>query len=412
MKKLLVIGKNWPEPKTTAAGYRMLQLLEIFKENSYSVHFCSATQKSKYSFDLESIGIKEQTVFLNDDSFDTYIQNLQPDIVLYDRFMTEEQYSWRVRENSSTCIHILDTEDLHFLRKAREVVLKKKQPLNLYNEVAMREIASISRCDLSMIISTIEFDLLQKDFEIPKSKLVYIPFLYSDAKREKLTFNQNSFQKRSNFVMIGNSLHEPNYDAILYMKKEIWPLIRKTLPQVEVHIYGAYQSDKITQLHNKKDGFLIKGFASDAYETLANYRILLAPLRFGAGLKGKIFDALHTATPVAMTSIAAEAMFVNSAPFGFIEDEMINYATYCVELYQSKEQWNEVSGKHLEILKSNYDRSAFAKALLLQISKIDIKSDEQQSPLEHFNLKMLNYHSNARFKYLSKWIALKNSNQA
>lgn len=404
MKKLLVIGKNWPEPQTTAAGYRMLQLLDVFLEDDYQVTFCCAGFKSIYSVDLSSLNILEKEILLNDSSFDDYIKELQPDIVLYDRFMTEEQYSWRVRDNSPDTLHILDTEDLHFLRKAREEAFKKNEEVQIYNDAAIREIAAIYRCDLSIIISQVEYNLLINKFDIPENKIVYIPFLF---KRELFnSIEKLSFQDRSNFVMIGNSLHQPNYDSILYLKNEIWPLIRKQLPHVEVHIYGAYQSQSIEQLNNIKQGFIVKGFAINAIETLAQYRVLLAPLRYGAGLKGKIFDALHAATPVAMSEIAAEGMFNDQQEFGFIENDIDAYVSKAISLYQNPEKWQQLSDSSLRILENNYSYSAFAKALLLKISQLKTHTKLSTDKYEFYS-KMLNFHSNSRYKYLSKWITLK-----
>ncbi|MFT7386608.1 MAG: hypothetical protein ACI82E_001374, partial [Nonlabens sp.] len=185
MKKLLVIGKNWPEPNTTAAGYRMLQLLRIFQEDAYQIHFSCAATKSEFSENLKSLQITEKSLILNDSSFDDYVKELQPDIILYDRFMTEEQYGWRCREQVTKAIHILDTEDLHFLRKAREEAFKNKEQVNLYNETAMREIAAIYRCDLRIIISKVEKDLLEQIFQVPDSKLIYVPFLFQASTYQK-----------------------------------------------------------------------------------------------------------------------------------------------------------------------------------------------------------------------------------
>ena len=71
------------------------------------------------------------------------------------------------------------------------------------------------------------------------------------------------FKEREHFISIGNLLHAPNYDAILFLKENIWPLIRKKLPKAEVHVYGAYTSEKVNQLNNKKEGFIVKGFVED-----------------------------------------------------------------------------------------------------------------------------------------------------
>jgi glycosyltransferase involved in cell wall biosynthesis len=403
MKKLLVIGKNWPEPNTTAAGYRMLQLLRIFQEDAYQIHFSCAATKSEFSEDLKSLQITEKSLILNDSSFDGYVKELQPDIILYDRFMTEEQYGWRCREQVTKAIHILDTEDLHFLRKAREEAFKNKEQVNLYNETAMREIAAIYRCDLSIIISKVEKDLLKQIFQVPDSKLIYVPFLFQASTYQK---NLPSYQERKHFIMIGNSLHRPNYDAILHMKNDIWPSIRKQLPGVEIHIYGAYQKEKINQLHNKEQGFIIKGFAPNAMDTLKQYRILMAPLRFGAGLKGKIFDAMQSCTPVAMSSIASEGMFNDGKLYGFEENDPIDYANKSAELYSSKSEWNHISVTNEEVLKYNYDYTTFAKAFLDRVALI-IDQDLSIESKDDFFIKMLNYHSNNKYKYLSKWIEVK-----
>lgn len=124
-KELLVIGFVWPEPKSSAAGSRMLQVIEQFQNQDYTITFASAAKTSQNTFDLASIGVHLQGIHLNDTSFDVFISQLNPDVVLFDRFMTEEQYGWRVAEQCPKALRVLDTEDFHGLRKAREQALKK-----------------------------------------------------------------------------------------------------------------------------------------------------------------------------------------------------------------------------------------------------------------------------------------------
>lgn len=117
MKKLLIIGQVWPEPTSSAAGIRMIQLIDCFTINNYKIYFASAATKSEFSYDLKSKNIEEISIQLNDKSFDILIKELNPSTVIFDRFMTEEQYSWRVTENCPNALKILDTEDLHFFKK-------------------------------------------------------------------------------------------------------------------------------------------------------------------------------------------------------------------------------------------------------------------------------------------------------
>jgi spore coat polysaccharide biosynthesis predicted glycosyltransferase SpsG len=120
-KSLLVLGFVWPEPKSSAAGNRMMQLIELFQRENYDITFASTAQNLEFSEDVSSIGVLPKTIELNSATFDDFVKELNPDIVLFDRFMVEEQFGWRVSESCPNALKILDTEDLHCLRQARQL---------------------------------------------------------------------------------------------------------------------------------------------------------------------------------------------------------------------------------------------------------------------------------------------------
>ncbi|GAL71223.1 hypothetical protein [Jejuia pallidilutea] len=215
-KKLLVIGYVWPEPKSSAAGSRMLQLIDVFLSENYDVTFASPCAKTDNAFHLNAIGVSQQTIALNNSSFDAFIKTLNPSAVLFDRFMMEEQFGWRVAEQCPKAVRILDTEDLHFLRKGRQQAFKVGKSFNkthLFSDIAKREIASIYRCDLSLIISKAEMEILANTFKVDKSLLLYLPFMIDDIL--EIDFAKfPKFEERNHFVTIGNFLHEPNYNAV------------------------------------------------------------------------------------------------------------------------------------------------------------------------------------------------------
>lgn len=179
-QKVLIIGSVWPEPNSSAAGSRMMQLIELFLDKSWEITFASPANNSDFSFDIESLGITKVSIQLNSESFDEFIKNLQPTIVLFDRFLVEEQFGWRVAENCPDSLRILDTEDLHSLRQTRQKAFKEKRNYFysdlLESDIAKREIASILRCDISLIISSVEMDLLLNTFKIDSSLIYYLPF--------------------------------------------------------------------------------------------------------------------------------------------------------------------------------------------------------------------------------------------
>jgi O-antigen biosynthesis protein len=161
-KRILIIGFVWPEPKSSAAGSRMMQLIAFFKENGGKITFASTALQSEFSEELLDVDRKQ--IALNCSSFDEFVLELQPDLVLFDRFMTEEQFGWRVAEHCPNALRMLDSEDLHCLREARRLTVLKNKPFNLNNDLAKREIASIYRCDVTLMISEFEIELLQIAF--------------------------------------------------------------------------------------------------------------------------------------------------------------------------------------------------------------------------------------------------------
>jgi glycosyltransferase involved in cell wall biosynthesis len=407
-KKLLVIGFVWPEPKSSAAGSRMMQLILFFQSQSYQITFASTCAKSDNAFDVSTIGVEKVGIELNHSSFDDFILKLQPDVVLFDRFMTEEQFGWRVSEQCPEAIKILDTEDLHFLRRARQRAYKDGSQLSrdyLINDTTKREIASIYRCDLSLIISTAEMKLLKTTFNVDDALLLYVPFLIEDLS-EVQVMTLPSFEKRAHFISIGNFLHDPNYDALLYLKETIWKGVRQQLPNAELHNYGAYASQKVNQLHNEKEGFLIKGFAENVNELMQHSKVLLAPMRFGAGLKGKLFDAMQNGTPFVSTSIGVEGI-VETNDQNFICDSPQAFINHAVTVYKTESVWEQQRDFGFTILKTQFSKSVFEAQFANRLNAISKNLNQHRQ--QNFLGLLLQHHTMQSTKFMSKWIEAKNS---
>jgi glycosyltransferase involved in cell wall biosynthesis len=408
-KKLLIIGLVWPEPTSSAAGTRMVQLIHFFLNQNYEIHFACAASKTEFSHDLIKLGVKEEFIKLNNESFNHYIKNLKPEIVLFDRYIIEEQYGWRVHQECPAAMTILDTEDLHFLRRARLQSTKKSQELDLFCDNSKREIASILRCDLSLIISEEEIKLLREQFKINQSLLFYLPFLEEEITETQIN-NWLSFSERADFIFIGNFLHEPNWHTVQYLKTEIWPILRNKLPQAKLNIYGAYLSQKVLQLNNPKENFNILGRAENAKTTIAKHKILLAPIQFGAGVKGKFIDAMHVGTPSVTTTIGAEAMKGDLEWNGFIEDDVSQFIDKAVELYQNEKIWVKAQQNGVQIINQRYSKNKFESEFNLSINHIfeNLNTHRQQN----FFGQILHYHTNQSTKYMSLWIEEKNKHLA
>lgn len=409
IKKLLIIGFVWPEPNSSAAGARMMQLISLFKEDGYEVTFASPAMESDYMVDLNLLGIKRKAISLNCGSFDDFIKELGPTVVLFDRFMMEEQFGWRVAETCPNALRLLDTEDLHCLRLARQKAFKEQRLFefgDLFNQdISKREIASILRCDLSLMISEFEIELLTTVFKIDINLLYYIPLLLSSNEVPDLN-ELPSFEDRKDFVFIGNFYHEPNWNAVQYLKESIWPSIKKQLPGAVLNIYGAYPSQKVLQLNNAKDGFLIKGRVANASDVVKESRVVLAPLRFGAGIKGKLLEAMQCGTPSVTTAVGAESMKGQLSWSGFVEDDQESFADKAVQLYQDEMRWIEAQRNGIEIIKSRYLRILFEDDFKERIESL--KKNLAQHRMNNFMGELLQHHTLKSTKYMSKWIEEKN----
>ena len=406
-KSVLIIGFVWPEPKSSAAGNRMMQLIALFQGNNYEITFASTALNLEFSEDLTSLGIVVKTIELNSSTFDDFVKKLQPSIVVFDRFMVEEQFGWRVAENCPDALQLLNTEDLHSLRQARQLAVKENREFHLEDlfssDVAKREIASILRCDLALLVSEFEMELLQNQFKIDKDLLCHLPIF-----AEKLE-NLPLYEERNDFIFIGNFLHEPNWDCVKYLSEIVWPLLHSKLPEAKMLVYGAYPSQKVLELHQPKSNFYIMGRADNAIDVVKNAKVVLAPIRFGAGIKGKLLEAMQCGTPSVTSSIGAEAMNGSLDWNGFIKDNPNDFAEAAVSLYQDKKLWQKAQENGFEILDKRYKKALFETDFIDRIHSLLTNLSEHRKA--NFMGSILQHHTISGTKYMSKWIEEKNRNK-
>lgn len=396
--KVLVIGKVWPEPRSSAAGTRTMGLIDAFLDAGWSVTFATTAQPTEHSADLVSKGVSTAQIQVNDAAFNEWVEALAPDYVIFDRYMTEEQFGWRIEKACPDALRVLDTSDLHCLREAREQQLKQGGALDLFNEVALREVATIFRSDLSLMISEFEMECLQSTFQVPAVQLNYLPLMLDAPDASATTYDD-----RKDFVMIGSYFHAPNWDAVQWCCAEIWPIIRRELPNATLNLYGSYEPDKARRLEDASNGILFQGRAGDALETLERYRVNLAPLRFGAGQKGKVVDGFCSGTPTVATPIAAESM---NGPIDWgcsVCGDAAGFARAAIEVYTDPKLWQRVRQQGYRIVEARFLASEWKPKLIKRMESMRVRSRH-----DHFIGRMLRHHQHRSTEYMSRWIETKN----
>ncbi|NDG85749.1 MAG: glycosyltransferase, partial [Proteobacteria bacterium] len=314
-RRALIFSTVWPEPDSSAAGVRQLQWVRNLREIFDEVVLVSPS-KLKEEGEWGACPLPDRVTRMplpmNDWKAKDLIAGLNPGLVLFDRFILEEQFGAMVYEAVPGALVLLETQDLHLIRRARESLREKwlavdAAPEGFYRtETALRETASIERVDHSFVVSSFEAGLLMREFSIGADRQTWIPFGFDPPVH---TMKLRSFEERADFCWVGNFRHAPNADALRWIRKEIWPQIRIALPEARFQVFGAYPSAEFMDWNrNSASGIRVHGAARDLDEVFAKARVNLAPLRFGAGVKGKILEGFRYGLPVVTTSVGAEGL--------------------------------------------------------------------------------------------------------
>ena len=324
------IGASWPQPNTTAAGSRTIGLLKCLLRLGYQVTFL--TYKKPNPSQMTAISQLPVATHYCPPNDEAHFQTVAgtPDICVFEKFPTEEMFSYQVHRLFPNCLRVLDTQDLHCLRTQRQALgqvslaaSKAHVPTLLGDEMACREIASIHRSDLVVYCSDYEVEVTKR---LGVENGLVLPMFYESADIEK--WKAVDLDRRD-MVWLGSYTHAPNRDSLQTLP-DIWPNIQAQLPGVELHVYGAFFPPGYAL---NLPGVLIKGQVA-SLDCLATYRVMLAPLRFGAGIKGKITDAwLYGVVPVT-TSIGAEGLCRQGHFPGLIEDNWPAFSAAAISAYR------------------------------------------------------------------------------
>jgi glycosyltransferase involved in cell wall biosynthesis len=387
MKQAVFFLTVWPEPRSSAAGVRTRELMAILQSEGFEVHAVSPSGLGPYRDELENCGVRTHSCDPNASSLtDSALAPLTPSLVIFDRFLMEEQFGWRTRHLWPNARALVDTIDLHALRRARERSGSVIPSDEEFGDDLLRELASLHRAGGALVVSPIELELLVKRFSFPPERVACVPF--SAVIEPSLP----GFHERANFCFLGNFRHAPNLDSVLWLLVEHWPKIRARLPHAELHLYGAYPPAQISA-HKGKNGVFSHGYVQDHRSALRSHRCLLGPLRFGAGIKGKVMEAWACGTPVAGTALTFEGM----GNAGLRSDTL---AEETCDLYESQSAWEAESARGIAEVESLFSPSNVRAAFLGFLAESPATAG--------LTGRMLRHQSNNATKYFSRWIEAKN----
>ena len=476
----------WPRPSSSAAGVRTAALLRYFGRKRIGnggavcpfgggAHYGSGARwPDPYKSDAEADAAADLDR-LRDECGVTFHSDTDPNrsgsmrsllsdnpalgdvgCAVFDRFFAEEAYSYRVREHLPGAALVLDMQDMHSLRAARRGAVERWDDSNNMgtggsgyeskpmmtpglmeeivrlvpgprsgdlkaDDVFLREVASVHRSDLTLVCSPHELGILRDRCGVDPSKLALAPFFASESR----DMVGRDFESRSDFAVLGGFRHPPNVDSVLWIKGEVWPRIRSVLPAASLRVYGAHPPRRILDLHDEDEGFLVEGYARSLDEALGRARVLLAPLRYGAGVKGKIVDAWRYGVPAVTTPVGAEGTVPTDDVYnhvvasqggggrldnggwgGLISPGDADSAAECaVRLHEDRDLWSSARSDGLGLLRTLFDRdrnlAAVAAAMGRAVRGLEERRDADVTGAA------LWHQSNRSTEFFSRWIELK-----
>jgi GT2 family glycosyltransferase len=368
-KRILVIDHHLPMPDRDSGSLRMSQILNILHGLGHRVTFLpdNLADIPPYGDDLRKRGI-EVVHHPHIKSARAYLEAHGPefDVVILSRCDFARKHVANVRQYAPQSRVIFDTVDLHFLREEREAELTQDPELQRKAaDTRHLEYELIDQADETWVVSSVEEELLHA--ERPDKSIEVVSNIVS------VPGSATPFSLRSDILFIGSFQHTPNIDAALFFIQEIFPHVRSQLPTIRFYIIGDKAPPEVIALAD--EDIVVTGYQPDVSSYFDRIKLSIAPLRFGAGVKGKINQSMGFGVPVVATSLAVEGMDLTPREDVLVADEPETFANAVIELYRSEELWRRLSKNSARKMKKRYSVEAARKRLQRLLSTAQSPSD-------------------------------------
>jgi GT2 family glycosyltransferase/glycosyltransferase involved in cell wall biosynthesis len=352
-RQILVIDALTPQPDHDSGSLRMVHLMQLLREGGAHVAFLPANREhaGRYTEALQQAGVEcwyapfggRAPAWLREHGrrFDT---------VVVCRHYVMREFLPLLRKHAPQAQVVFDTVDLHYLRERRGAQLANDAAMLRTSEATKaRELDLIARSDVTLVVSEAERALLATD--APDARVEVLSNLH------QLAGPGRSFAEREDLVFVGGFRHPPNVDAVRWFAQETFPRARARLPGVRFHVIGSHVTAGIEAL-SSLPGVVVHGHVPDITPYMDGCRIGLAPLRYGAGVKGKVNLSMAHGQPVVATSCAVEGMHLEPGRDVLVADDAQGFADAVVELYEDEALWNSLSRNGLRNVAEHFSPDA------------------------------------------------------
>ncbi len=356
--RVLVVDATTPTPDQDSGSMDIFNYMQIIKNLGYHVTFIpqNIAHAGRYTRDLQRIGVEclyAPWIYSAREAVKRYAS--RADMVFLSRFYVAAPLVDIVRRVNPAARIIFDTVDIHFIRESREAELLNSTRLRINaDKTRRRELEVIEKSDLTLLRSNYELDVIGK--LLPAALLRIMPIV-----REIPGRVGGGWEDRSDIVFIGGFLHPPNLDAVKFFVREVWPHLRRASFPGRLVIAGSNMPPEVEALG--AEDIDIRGFVPDLASLFNSCRLTIAPLRYGAGVKGKVVSSLSYGVPCVGTSVAAEGSGFENGHHMLIEDDPLALAGAVEKLYNNRDLWEKLSAGGLEYCRRYYSIEAVQRMM-------------------------------------------------
>ncbi len=365
-RHVLVIDACTPTPDRDSGSLRMVNLLRLLREEGCSVSFFADNRgfDGDYSRALQDIGVEVWWhPFIGNPAAWLSKHGDRFDLTILSRHYIASAYLPLLRQFAPGARVVFDTVDLHYLREQREAELNADVRLARRAALTRRqELAAIADSDLTLVVSPAEQALLAR--ELPDARIAVLSNVHEIARERP------GFEHRHGLVFVGGFRHPPNVDAALWFADAVFPLIHARDPSIVVHVIGADAPEAIRAL-GERPGIRFHGHVPDLDPHMRDRRIALAPLRYGAGVKGKINLSMAHGQPVVATSCAVEGMHLRDGEDVLVADAPEAFAEAVLRLHDDADLWHRLSENGVENVRRHFSFEAARQVLRRELLGLD-----------------------------------------
>jgi GT2 family glycosyltransferase/glycosyltransferase involved in cell wall biosynthesis len=376
MRRVLVMDHCTPTPNQDSGSIDVLNIMLLLREMGFQVTFIPEDNfcyMPEYTAMLQRNGIE----VLYAPYCTSVKQHLKKfgaryDLVFLFRIGVVQRNIKTIRKYCQKAKVIFDTVDLHFLRMKREAELfHNAKMIKAAEKMKTAEYAALCAVDAATVVSTEEYNLLKMEFS--ENRIYLLPFSRNIRGTDK------TFAERHDIVFVGGYQHSPNVDAVSYFVSEVMPLLRHDLPGIRFYVVGSKPPAKIQAL--AREDVIIMGFVDDLEPLLDRMRVSVAPLRYGAGIKGKIATTMAVGLPTVASSLAVEGMSLTHGENILVADGAKAFAEAVAHLYRNETLWKKLSHNGLEFAEKAWGSETAWVILESILRDIGILSVKKHYPL-------------------------------